>query len=133
MADVRTNPFPLALQGVERPGFTIGTWNPTDISGAGLALTVIYAKWWRYGRMVYFWCSVTYPATASGAGAAIGGLPVLPEQGVAVAVNAIGAAAAITGRVTTLGAITVSKPGAANALNSDLSNINIQVSGFYLS
>lgn len=55
-----------------------GTWTLTDASGAGLALTTpafgtnTYTK---IGRLVHVTGSATYPATASGATAKIGGLP----------------------------------------------------------
>lgn len=52
-----------------------GTWTPTDASGAGLSLTITYAKYVRIGKSVTINAFVTYPATASTAAATIGGLP----------------------------------------------------------
>lgn len=56
-----------------------GVWVPTDASGAALAFAfggpVLYIK---VGKLVYVTADITYPATASGAGAAIGGLPFTP-------------------------------------------------------
>jgi hypothetical protein len=52
-----------------------GTWTPTDASGAGLALTIDSAIWFRQKNLIIARAAVTYPATASGANAAIGGLP----------------------------------------------------------
>jgi hypothetical protein len=55
-----------------------GTWTPTDDSGAGLTLTAPTGRFTRIGRMVFAEFSVVYPTTASGVGAAIGGLPFTP-------------------------------------------------------
>lgn len=55
---------------------TSGTWTPADASGAGLSLTVSYAKWRRHGNLMHIEAAVTYPATASGAAASWSGLPV---------------------------------------------------------
>ena len=52
-----------------------GTWTPADASGAGLVFTVGFAKYTKIGRQVSFTASITYPATASGASAAIDGFP----------------------------------------------------------
>ena len=52
-----------------------GSWTPTDASGAGLSLTITYAKYVRVGKSVTVNAFVTYPATASAAAATIGGLP----------------------------------------------------------
>jgi hypothetical protein len=58
-----------------------GTWTPTDASGAGLTFTNVSAKYQVIGNMVYAYFRLTYPSTASGAGASIGGLPVtVPNQ-----------------------------------------------------
>ena len=52
-----------------------GTWTPADGSGAGLSLTVTKAVYQKLNRTVTVQFSVTYPSTASGAQAAINGLP----------------------------------------------------------
>lgn len=57
-----------------------GDWTPSDGSGAGLSLTVNSARYTRVGRVVTVQAKVTYPATASAAGAAIGGLPFAPSS-----------------------------------------------------
>lgn len=51
------------------------TWTPTDASGAGLALTVNAATYVKIGQFVSAFFQVTYPVTASGAAAILGGLP----------------------------------------------------------
>lgn len=50
-------------------------WTPTDASGAGLGLTINNAYYARIGSLVFAFFNLTYPATASGATAKIGGLP----------------------------------------------------------
>lgn len=52
-----------------------GTWTPIDASGAGLTLTTADCIYTKIGRQVICKGSITYPVTASGAGASIGGLP----------------------------------------------------------
>jgi hypothetical protein len=52
-----------------------GSWTPTDASGAGLSLTITYAKYVRVGKSVTVNAFINYPATASAAAATIGGLP----------------------------------------------------------
>lgn len=51
-----------------------GTWTPVDGSGAGLALTG-YGHYTKIGRLVAASMTVTYPATAAGGNAVVGGLP----------------------------------------------------------
>jgi hypothetical protein len=45
------------------------TFTPVDNSGAGLTITVNYARWMQIGRLVIAHYDVTYPATASVANA----------------------------------------------------------------
>lgn len=52
-----------------------GTWTPVDSSGAGLSFSAVGATYERIGREIVCRFTVTYPATASGAGSLIGGLP----------------------------------------------------------
>lgn len=53
-----------------------GTWTPTDNSGASLSITFNNPTYTKIGRLVFVRCStIVYPATASGLGASIGGLP----------------------------------------------------------
>jgi hypothetical protein len=51
-----------------------GTWNPIDASGAGLTL-VSAGVYTKIGRQVFYSAQITYPSTASGSNAIIGGLP----------------------------------------------------------
>ncbi len=52
-----------------------GSWTPTDASGAGLSLTVSTATYIKVGKLVFINVYLTYPSTANGSSAAIGGLP----------------------------------------------------------
>lgn len=54
-----------------------GSWTPTDGSGAGLVLTVVAgtATWFKHGKFCTAKAQITYPVTASGASAKIGGIP----------------------------------------------------------
>ena len=52
-----------------------GTWTPTDASGAGLTFTVNAAKYIKIGQIVYLSAYFSYPSTANGSAAWVGGLP----------------------------------------------------------
>jgi len=52
-----------------------GTWTPSDKSGADLTFTNAFGYYTRTGNIVTLMGRVTFPATASGVGVAIGGLP----------------------------------------------------------
>ena len=53
-----------------------GTWTPTDGSGAGLSFTINgTSTYTKIGKQVICRAGLTYPVTASGANANIGGLP----------------------------------------------------------
>jgi hypothetical protein len=52
-----------------------GTWTPTDASGASLSFTGAVGTYTRIGRWTNYTGFLTYPATASGVSAVIGGLP----------------------------------------------------------
>jgi hypothetical protein len=52
-----------------------GTWTPNDASGVSLTFTSPVGYYTKIGRMVYAYFSLTYPTTATGNDASIGGLP----------------------------------------------------------
>lgn len=53
-----------------------GTWTAIDGSGASLSFTTTHtALYTKIGRVVFVSFAIVYPATASGAGAIVGGLP----------------------------------------------------------
>lgn len=56
--------------------FPTGTWTPIDSSGAGLSFSSVSAYYKNLGGgLAYVNFALTYPATASGADAVIGGMP----------------------------------------------------------
>lgn len=57
------------------PFTSIGTWTPTDVSGAGLTFTGVSAGYTKLGNMVFAYCQLVFPSTANGSNANIGGLP----------------------------------------------------------
>lgn len=57
------------------PAGATEAWIPTDASGAGLALTLTHRRWSQIGAFVFITGALSYPATANGANAIIGGLP----------------------------------------------------------
>jgi hypothetical protein len=52
-----------------------GTWTPVDASGAGLTFTTAQSNYTKIGRVVIASAFVTYPSTANGSTAKIGGFP----------------------------------------------------------
>lgn len=53
-----------------------GTWTPIDASGAGLTFTLVSpSTYTKIGREILLHFDVTYPITADGSNAAIGGMP----------------------------------------------------------
>jgi hypothetical protein len=52
-----------------------GTWTPVDGSGASLSFTGVLGTYTKVGRLVTALAELTYPTTASGVNAIIGGLP----------------------------------------------------------
>ena len=52
-----------------------GTWTPNDGSGASLSFTGVSGTYTKVGRLVTALAELTYPITASGLNAIIGGLP----------------------------------------------------------
>ena len=57
------------------PTYAEGTWTPTDASGAALSFTGVNATYTKIGNLTVARFTVTYPATADGTAASIGGLP----------------------------------------------------------
>jgi hypothetical protein len=112
------------------------TWTPTDASGAGLSFTGVSASYTQIGNMVFYYAQLTYPTTASGSNAAIGGLPV----NVANANYAQNYGSAKSAGVSTLQLTQVVKNAAtmnlltsasAAVTNTTLSTNIVVISGFY--
>lgn len=54
---------------------TVGTWTPSDGSGASLAFTGANGGYTKIGNMIFAYATLTYPTTASSATATVAGLP----------------------------------------------------------
>ena len=115
--------------------YSEGTWTPTDASGASLSFTVTGATYTRIGNIVFVNCFLTYPATASGANALIGGLPFTSKSTVIstgmLETNATLANPMVSVRPgsTTIAPLTTGPE--ANILNSTLSSKFIIFSAVY--
>ena len=55
--------------------YEIGSWIPTDQSGASLSLASTLCVYCKVGRMVYLYGYISYPTTSSTANVSIGGIP----------------------------------------------------------
>jgi hypothetical protein len=112
----------------------ISTWIPTDASGAGLVLTVTKALYTRNGRIVHLMADVTYPATASGAIAQIGGLPSTPvivaPSGFPGSVVTNGAGNPTACQASSTGVIFISSAGVAST-NANCSGAIVRFSVTY--
>lgn len=62
--------FPPGLSDV-----SFGTWTPVDTSGAGLAIVVTGAEYFKISRLVIASCIITYPTTVDATPSQLGGLP----------------------------------------------------------
>jgi len=86
-----------------------GTWTPSDVSGAALSFTAVEGVYTKIGNIVHVAFTLTYPATASGVDASIGGLPFASATG-----NTAGGACSYTTAAITP---TLLMPSAAAVLN----------------
>ena len=55
--------------------YELGSWTPTDDSGAGLSLSVTGPTYTKIGRVVIASTELTFPSTSNSAQTRIGGLP----------------------------------------------------------
>ena len=120
-----------------------GTWTPIDSSGASLTFATAGGLYTKIGRLVYWQMSVTYPVTADGSAAVIGGLPFSANAGSAAVEGRSGCFVTQTNQTTggtiTGGALTISTQlqlwragtAATNNINSDMSGKLIYLAGFY--
>jgi hypothetical protein len=61
--------------------YEVGTWTPTDGSGAGLTFTTVFGRYVKIGKQVTVHFRVNYPSTADATAAIIGGLPYVVDSG----------------------------------------------------
>ena len=107
-----------------------GTWTPTDGSGAGLSLSVTYARYTRIGRLITIETQITYPATASAASAVINGLPfTVVQYGVCNSIT--NASVQINGLIGGTQSIYLRSGLAVDATNAQMSLKYIIISGSY--
>lgn len=109
--------------------YTTGTWTPIDSSGAGLTFTSVSGTYVKIGTLVHIQMFLIYPATASGAGALIGGLPFT-----AIGTNGAGgspslSSASITYQMFVVASTTTLFP----TLNTSVQVTNAQLSGSIVS
>ena len=108
-----------------------GTWTPVDNSGAGLSLTVAFAKYTKVGRQVSYIASITYPVTASASAASLTGFPFTAGNAIFGQVNYTTTSTAnlnyMSGNTT---ALFLLKPG-VNTTNVQMSGATLVFSGTY--
>ena len=130
----------ITFNGAARLGdYEEGTWTPTDASGAGLSLSGAYAGYIKIGNMVWCYGQISYPITASGSSAALGGLPFT----VVNATRAYNPGNGVSGNTlvvplqvfpyanTTTAHVTSGFTAATAATNAQLSNSYFEFSFFY--
>lgn len=122
-------------------GVAEGDFVPVDASGAGLTFTAASGRYTKIGRTVTWQASVTYPATANGADAAIGGLPFAVgalggnaegRSGAHVDVTNLGATAGLLHGVASTTSVSVYNPQTFTAItNATVSGKLFYISGSY--
>jgi hypothetical protein len=119
-----------------------GTWTPSDQSGAALSFTGVNARYTKVGNLVCIYGGFTYPSTASGAVAIVGGLPTtVPNQAYASDLMfTIYTSSATAGMVyletrTVMNTATFyvmsNLAGGARLTNTQLSGLNMVINGCY--
>ena len=111
------------------------TWTPSDTSGAALSLTVGTSTYSRVGNMIFAVLSVTYPVTADGSNASIGGLPVNnalnTNVGCSVAVNSVATSAYASVQNGAANIIFFALAGTTRITNAQLSTGTIEINCAY--
>lgn len=112
-----------------------GSWTPVDASGAGLSFTGVSAFYFRVGRLIVATFELTYPSTADGSDAVIGGLPFTSRAGSECPMIWSGPGFNIKGRVGSASTNIILYGVATNSvvLNSALSLQNVRGTAIYLS
>lgn len=111
------------------------SWTPIDVSGAGLTFTNANGYYELVGNTVYLQGSVTYPSTASGASAIIGGLPYTVFNNYAARAGASvdltdGSVTGIIFKINDT-AIILKNNFSTDTTNANMSGSTIYFSGFY--
>lgn len=112
-----------------------GTWTPSDVSGAALSFTAVEGVYTKIGNIVHAAFTLTYPVTASGVDASIGGLPFNSAAGNTAGGTCSYTTAAITPTLLMPGSAAVLNPrraaGGAAMSNAELSASVIRASVTY--
>jgi Pectate lyase superfamily protein len=116
-------------------GVTDGNWTPIDSSGAGLTFGTAVGRYTKIGRVVNWQMFVSYPVTASGASAVIGGLPIAVSAGVST-VGRSGAVLNATNAAIDVGILQGITSATAldfyNRINAGTPITNVNLSGKYI-
>jgi parallel beta-helix repeat protein len=125
----RTN---FTLAEMQNSDYQQGNWTPLDASGQGLVFTVTNAKYTRIGRSVTVLGDITYPSTANGSTALIGGLPFTTPSNVPAATQSdVGSSVTVLAYVASTTAYVFDTATAAAKTNANLSGKQIRFSLTY--
>jgi parallel beta-helix repeat protein len=125
----RTN---FTLAEMQNSDYQQGNWTPSDASGQGLVFTVTNAKYTRIGRSVTVLGDITYPSTANGSTALIGGLPFTTPSNVPAATQSdVGSSITVLAYVASTTAYVLDTATAAAKTNANLSGKQIRFSLTY--
>jgi hypothetical protein len=112
-----------------------GTWTPSDVSGAALSFSAVEGVYTKIGNVVHIAATLTYPVTASGIDASIGGLPFTAAAGNTGGGAVSYSTAAITPTLIIPGSAAIANPrraaGGAAMTNAELSASVIRFSATY--
>ena len=112
-----------------------GNWPISDVSGAGLALSVVFAVYIKIGSGVLFVGYVSYPANASALPAMVSSPPFLcgPTPGFACTAYCTSATAPVTGYVRENNSrIEFFTTSGVQVTNTNLSAVGFAFGGFYM-
>jgi hypothetical protein len=111
--------------------YQTGTFTPVDSSGAGLSITVSYARYTKIGRLVSFEMGITYPITSNTNSANITGFPYNCANdfngSITYTTAALSTVSYVSGNTTTMFFLT---PG-LNTTNAQISGAFFKISGSY--
>jgi hypothetical protein len=108
-----------------------GTWTPNDQSGNGLILVINSATYVRIGRLVTVQMDVSYPVTAAGGVAAIGGIPFSCANNNGAALYTNSANSIVGAQLTNSGIFYFQTLAGANASPLQMSNSAIRLTCSY--
>lgn len=108
---------------------TATSWTPIDSSGAGLTFSSVSGTYQQIGNWVFASFRLTFPATASGASATIGGLPVTAANSVLAAgphimgvVGGAGGSIRVNANATTF---IIFNPSGTQLTNADVTTLTL--------